>query len=239
MREDEHVQVTDDDDAIKRCQQGDTEGLAALIRQYEMDALRLAYLLTGDRYLAEDIVQDSFMQVYRAASRFHLGRPFQPWFHQIVTNTIRMRRRAASRRHEVSLDGLPRDEEIGAIIPANHTHAEVNPATYAEHMEDRAAIGQALALLTEKQREAVALRYYFGYSDQEIATILECRVNTARHRIYDGLRALEQVIQRRFPWLLHEALGQPAAANSIANENSRRDMLSSSAKERIPNETHK
>jgi len=58
MREDQHVQVTDDDDAIKRCQQGDIEGLATLIRRYEMDALRLAYLLTGDRYLAEGTMDD-------------------------------------------------------------------------------------------------------------------------------------------------------------------------------------
>lgn len=219
------MQVTDDDDAIKRCQQGDIEGLTALIRRYEMDALRLAYLLTGDRYLAEDIVQDSFLQAYRAASRFHIGRPFQPWFHQIVTNTTRMRRRAASRRHEVSLDGL-----LGgagrepAALPGDDT-SPMHPVSHAERMEDRAAIGQALALLTEKQREAVALRYYFGYRDDEIATILGCRVNTARHRIYDGLRALEQVIQQRFPWLLRETLGQSTAATS--------------AKERIADEAHK
>jgi RNA polymerase sigma-70 factor (ECF subfamily) len=239
MREDQHVQVTDDDDAIKRCQQGDIEGLATLIRRYEMDALRLAYLLTGDRYLAEDVVQDSFLQVYRAASRFHVGRPFQPWFHQIVTNTTRMRRRADSRRREVSLDGL-----LGvagrepAALPGDGA-SPMHPVGHAEAMEDRAAIGQALALLTEKQREAVALRYYFGYGDDEIATILGCRVNTARHRIYDGLRALEQIIQQRFPWLLHETLGQSTAANGRANGNLRRDMPTTSAKEQIADEAHK
>lgn len=124
MREDEHVPVTDDDDAIKRCQQGDIEGLATLIRRYQTDALRLAYLLTGDRYLAEDIVQDSFLQVYRAAARFHLGRPFQPWFHQIVANTTRMRRRSASRRHEVSLDGMLRE-------PGRSINFHVAPQTFS------------------------------------------------------------------------------------------------------------
>lgn len=124
MREDEHVPVTDDDDAIKRCQQGDIEGLATLIRRYQTDALRLAYLLTGDRYLAEDIVQDGFLQVYRAAARFHLGRPFQPWFHQIVANTTRIRRRSASRRHEVSLDGMLRE-------PGRSINFHVAPQTFS------------------------------------------------------------------------------------------------------------
>jgi RNA polymerase sigma-70 factor (ECF subfamily) len=237
MREDEHVQVTDDDDAIKRCQQGDIEGLATLIRRYQADALRLAYLLTGDGYLAEDIVQDSFLQVYRAASRFRLGRPFQPWFHQIVTNATRMRRRATSRRHEASLDGLLREPGREPAALPGHDSSPRHPVRHAERMEDRAAIGQALALLTEKQREAVALRYYFGYGDDEIATILGCRVNTARHRIYDGLRALEQIIQQRFPWLLRESWGQPTTANDAANETGWRDMLSSSAKERVNHET--
>src|SRR5512142_3412989 len=106
----------DDEDAIKRCQQGESSGLTTLIRRYQADVLRLAYVLTGDRYLAEDIVQDSFLQAYRAMPRFHLGRPFQPWFHQIVTNTTRMRLRSASRRREVSIASLPSDEEGGAPL---------------------------------------------------------------------------------------------------------------------------
>ncbi len=203
---------TDDASDIARCRQGDIEGLAALIRRYEASALRLAYLLTGDRFLAEDIVQDSFLQAYRALPRFQDGRAFLPWFQQIVTNTTRMRLRSARRRREVSLTLLANDEDgarkepLAAPYPlaASAGDAATNPASLVERLEDRATIGQALAELTEKQREAVALRYYFAYSDQEIATVLGCPVNTARHRVYDGLRALERVIRQRFPWLLSE-----------------------------------
>lgn len=210
MREDVYVNETDDATAIARCQRGDVEGLAALIRRYEASALRLAYLLTGDRFLAEDIAQDSFLQAYHALPRFQAGHPFLPWFQQIVTNTARMRLRSARRRREVSLTSLASDEDgmrkdpLAASLEVEAKGDGVNPVERAERMEDRAAIGQALAELTEKQREAVALRYYFAYSDQEIATILGCPVNTARHRVYDGLRALERVIRQRFPWLLSE-----------------------------------
>ncbi|HEU0026754.1 MAG TPA: RNA polymerase sigma factor [Ktedonobacterales bacterium] len=209
----------DDMDAIARCQRGDIEGLAALIRRYEASALRLAYLLTGDRFLAEDIVQDSFLQAYHALPRFQGGRPFLPWFQQIVTNTTRMRMRSTRRRREISLSQLV-GEEVGGeqkeslVAPRPLTagaDTATNPAARAEQIEDRAAIGQALAALTEKQREAVALRYYFAYSDQEIADILGCPVNTARHRVYDGLHALERVIRQRFPWLLSERGGAPGA----------------------------
>lgn len=192
---------------------GDIEGLATLIRRYEADALRLAYLLTGDRFLAEDIAQDSFIQADRALSHFDTRRPFLPWFQRIVTNTARMRLRSARRRREVSLttlasehgdeDGLRR-EPLAAFFDGQ---APLEPATRAERLEERAAIGAALSELTAKQREAVALRYYFAYSDQEIATILDCSVNTARHRVYDGLHALERVIRQRYPWLIESEDG--------------------------------
>ena len=70
----------------------------------------------------------------------------------------------------------------------------------------------------EAQREAVVLRYYFGYGDQEIADILGCRVGAARRRIYDGLRALEQIIRRRFPWLLGEVQSFAAPAPTLRAE---------------------
>jgi RNA polymerase sigma-70 factor, ECF subfamily len=218
MREDSYVSEMDDTDAIARCRRGDFEGLAALIRRYEASALRLAYLLTGDRFLAEDIVQDSFLQAYHALPRFQTGRSFLPWFQRIVANTTRMRLRSLRRRREVSLSQLAggeesdgRKEPLAAPRPLAAGDAATNPAARAEQSDDRAAIGQALAMLTEKQREAVALRYYFAYSDQEIAEILGCPVNTARHRVYDGLHALERVIRQRFPWLLGERGDGPGA----------------------------
>lgn len=200
--------VSDDEDAITRCRRGEIEGLATLIRRYQADALRLAYLLCGDRYLAEDITQDSFIQAYQAMSRFQPGRPFRPWFHQIVTNTARMRLRSASRRHETSMAALANDAHATGEASVSGRD-EANPVAQAERMEERAAIGQALALLTPKQREAVALRYYLGYGDDEIATMLGCGVNTARHRVYDGLRALERVLRERWPWLLQDAASGP------------------------------
>lgn len=222
------MNMSSDEDAITSCQRGDIEGLAALIRRHQADALRLAYLLTGDRYLAEDIVQESFLHAYAAMPRFRAGHPFRPWFHQIVTNTTRMHLRSAARRRETSITGLAGDAVQEATGWSDSARADANPAAHAERMEDRAAIGQALALLTRKQREAVALRYYFAYRDEEIAAILGCRVNTARHRVYDGLRALQQVIQSRFPWLLQESASAPYGQHSA---------LTTTAKEQDINET--
>jgi RNA polymerase sigma-70 factor (ECF subfamily) len=212
--------VDDDSTAIAQRLSGDVEGLATLIRRYEADALRLAYLLTGDRFLAEDIAQDSFIQADRALARFDTRRPFLPWFQRIVTNTARMRLRSAQRRREVSLTTLTDEEDSVRKKPLAvpvESEEPMEPAMRAERMEERAAIGAALSELTGKQREAVALRYYLAYSDQEIATILDCSMNTARHRIYDGLHALERVIRQRYPWLI-ESVSDSAAPQTKGRE---------------------
>src|SRR5258706_7064651 len=72
---------TDDDAAaIHRCRSGDIRGLDALMMaRHQVQALRVAYLLTGDRMQAEDVVQDSFLQVFRTIAgtsprHLHLGR---------------------------------------------------------------------------------------------------------------------------------------------------------------------
>lgn len=192
-------------DAIRRCQQGDITGLEPLVIRYQVPAVRLAYLLTGDHELASDITQDSFLLAYRGISRFRLGEPFAPWFYRIVTNAARQQRRHVRRLREVSLEALSEEDSSGrhtgaaaTIPPADRA----DPSRYAEQAETRAALLTTLAALPQKQREAVVLRYYFGYSDQEIASILECRLGTVQQRLHAGRASLQRVIRRQFPWLL-------------------------------------
>jgi hypothetical protein len=72
----------------------------------------------------------------------------------------------------------------------------------AERREDQTAILDALDTLSQKQREAVILRYFFGYSDRDMAEALSCREGTARQRLHAGLVALERAIRQRYPWLV-------------------------------------
>ncbi|HEX9038723.1 MAG TPA: RNA polymerase sigma factor [Ktedonobacterales bacterium] len=191
-----------DTDAIRRCQQGDISGLGLLVASYQVPAVRLAYLLTGDNELASDIVQDSFLLAYRGIKRFHLGEPFAPWFYRIVTNTARQRRRSARARREVSLDALAPQADFqpeGGLVFAT---SRSDPVERAEAGETRDALLSALATLPHKQREAIALRYYFGYADLEIASVLGCRLGAVQQRLHAGRASLQKAIRQRYPWLL-------------------------------------
>jgi RNA polymerase sigma-70 factor (ECF subfamily) len=199
--------LDDDSEAIRRCQRGDISGLEPLIARYQVAALRLAYLLVGERTAAEDVVQDSLLQAYHSITRFRTDSSFAPWFYRIVTNTARQRRRRAAIRHEISIDRLQSGEEVGgmflsaAAATPHDRDPQVDPARHAEQEEEREGMLRALARLTQKQREAVVLRYYLGCSDQELAAILGCREGAARQRLHGGLAALRQIIAQQFAWL--------------------------------------
>lgn len=208
----------DEAETIRRCQRGETAAFASLITHYEREALRLAYLLTGDRFLAEDIAQESFLRAYRAIARFDTSKPFRPWLLRIVTNQARMTHRTSRRTAEVSLDALLDAGSDTAAMRPTVTFPLMAPDLSAQigALDEQAALAQALATLTRKQREAVVLRYYLELSDGEIAQVMQCRPDTARHRIYDGLRALERIIRRQHPWLLEDYVVRAGAAQLTA-----------------------
>lgn len=196
-------------DAIRLCQRGDMDGLEPLIERYQARALQLTYLLTGDLSLAEDITQDSFVLAFRRSQQFDLARPFGPWFFRITTNLARERLRWRRRLREVTLDSDLLGEQADTRTMddgAAHRLLTLDPATYAEQAEERAALFAALDALTQKQREAIILRYYLGCNDQECAAIAGCREGAFRVRLHGGLQALKQVLRKRYPWLLPAGL---------------------------------
>lgn len=204
---------SEDSEAIRQCQQGDMAGLGLLVAHYQVAGLRLAYLLTGDHDLANDIVQDSFLLAYRGIKRFRLGEPFGPWFFRIVTNAARQQQRQARRRREVSLDA-PAPAGPDDLQPRSYadtlTATRADPVARAEAMEARAALLNVLATLPQKQREAVVLRYYMDYADPQIARVLGCRLGAVQQRLHAGRLNLQQAIRRQYPWLLGALSTLPA-----------------------------
>lgn len=153
--------------------------LEAFERLYETHAEPLlAFLVyrTGDRELAEDIHADTFERVLASSRRFDPRRGSEKtWLYTIALNRLRdhLRRTGAEARAlERAMAGLAE--------PPHATHA----------IEDREALAAALAMLSEEEREAVALRYGAGLSIREIASVAGTRTTTIKGRLHRGLGKL-------------------------------------------------
>ena len=153
----EHISTTGAGDGVGR-----REGrLAELYSRHAGDVLRLAFLLTGDRHAAEDIVQDAFVRLF---GRFHdLRSPdvFEAYLRRSVVNLSRDRARRLK---------LERDHAMRVTDPPCD-HSGVGG-----RFGDRETIRAALQGLPHRQRAALVLRFYVDISEQQTAETLQCSV---------------------------------------------------------------
>jgi RNA polymerase sigma factor (sigma-70 family) len=149
-------------------------------RLYEQHAQGLFGFLayrTGDRTLAEDLVAETFERALRARHRFSRRRGSEKtWLYAIGLNCLRdqLRRRSVERR-ALERQGL-------------ETETVSNPGT--EEVESRDVIRRALEVLSEEEREAIALRYGADLSVPEIARATGERLTTVEGRVYRALRKM-------------------------------------------------
>jgi RNA polymerase sigma-70 factor (ECF subfamily) len=174
----------------------DEEDLAALMTAYQNGELaafealysRLApalrqYLrsLVFDAATAEDLLQETFLQLHRSRRTYRPPRPVKPWAFSIARNVYRMGRRSDGRRrrHET-----PAEEEVPEIpVPAA-----------AEGLAGRLEVRRALAGLPSEGRESLLLHHVWGFSFGEIGGLLGIRGGTAKLRAHRALAALKRTM---------------------------------------------
>ena len=148
-------------------------GLEELYRAHAPDALRLAYLLTGERALAEDLVQDAFVKML---GRFHdLRNRDAFWWY--LRRTIVNLSRSQFRRRRVERAWLERQQ------PAES-------AALPDRLAERDRLQRALMTLRPEQRAAIVLRYYEDLSEADTAHALGIAVGTVKSTVSRGIERL-------------------------------------------------
>ncbi len=185
-------------DLIARCIKGDQSAYAALYDQYAAGLYRLAYSILLDVKDAEDVLQEAFIYAFRNLHRYDAGRgEFRTWLYMITVSRCRNMRR---RKLLPSID-------LGTLLsigqdPPGPPH-ERPEAVLARHTVQE-ALQEALATLSPRLREAVALRYGHGLTYREMAVILDCPQKTAESRVRLAHGALEKALGASGEFLLEE-----------------------------------
>ena len=179
--------VADDADrsVLTRVANGDLDALDELYDRYKTMAYSIAYRITSDATLAEDVVQDAFLGVWRNAARYIEGRgSVKTWLLSIV--------------HHRAIDAVRRRRPT-TELPDTETPAPPAfqlPDVWAEVSAnlDAVAVRAALAALSEVQREALELAYYGGLTQQEIAERTATPLGTVKSRMRLGLLSMRRVL---------------------------------------------
>jgi RNA polymerase sigma-70 factor (sigma-E family) len=168
--------------SVDRVAAPDAGRLDEMYLRHADDAVRLAYLLTGDGALAEDIVQDAFVRL--AGRLVHLRDPdaFDAYLRRTVTNLSN----SYFRRKRVERAYLARAR--GAIVTQEDRWS-------GPSIEDRDALWRALGRLSQRQRVAIVLRFYEDLPERGVAEIMNCRPGTVKSLVSRGLETLRNEIE--------------------------------------------
>jgi len=178
-------------EAIARLKRGDISGLDYLVREHQVQALRTAMLITRDKALAEDVVQNAFIRAYQKIEQFDESRPFAPWFMRSVANAAVQ----ASKKNQRTLS-LSDEIAEGVTFEDLLTDSEDKPDEQLEAKERQELIKSALDKLTPEQRATVVMRYFLDMSEQDMSTALDTPKGTIKWRLHESRKRLRGILQR-------------------------------------------
>src|SRR3954466_225854 len=180
--------VSDDADraVMERLANGELDALEDLYDRYKTMAYSIAYRITNDATLAEDVVQEAFLGAWRNAARYVEGRgSVKTWLLSIVHHrAIDAVRR---RRPTTELPDLELPPTDSLIVPDVWSEVAVGL--------DAATVQGALAVLSDVQREAIELAYFGGLTQQEIAQRTGTPLGTVKSRMRLGLLAMRRKLE--------------------------------------------
>jgi RNA polymerase sigma-70 factor, ECF subfamily len=171
---------------------GQTADFNELIKRYERELYRYLARYLGDAALAEDVFQNSFLQVHLKRGLYEDGRPFRPWLYAIATHQAVDTLRKAGRHPTVSLDqrSTTSDEaEPGALIDMLVNEAP-GPLAELQERERQEWVRKSIDRLPETLKQTLMLAYFQDLKYREIAEILKIPVGTVKSRLHAALAKL-------------------------------------------------
>lgn len=174
---------TSDGELMHAVNKEDTSALVHLIERWETRLLAFIYRYVQNEAVARDLVQETFVRIYRARKQYDPAKPFTTWMFSIAANLCRNHQRWVSRHKETSLETLDESADPG------------NPVSDIIHGENQQFVAKAVASLPHTLRIAVILYYYEDKSYREIADITDCSPRGVESRLYRARKILVRKLQ--------------------------------------------
>ena len=160
----------DDLEAIRLLMSGDLSGLEALMERYQVKAARAAFLITTDKAVAQDVVQETFLRIRDRIHQFDPSHPFEPYLIRSVINA--------------SLNAVRGDRKFASLDDENELENLLDRAaaveSQVEFLQLQHEILDALSKLSPRQRAVIVQRYYLDMSEREMARTLDAAPGTVK-----------------------------------------------------------
>ena len=184
-----------DEDLLIRFCKGEKEAFGVLVRRYERELYGYLRRYLGDAHLADDVFQNTFVQLFVKSNQYESGRPVRPWLYTIATNQAIDALRRNGRHQAVSLDQYREESYEGDVQSLLETleGRGPGPLELAHGQERRERIRASVDRLPDFLRQVLILAYYQGLKYREIADIVGIPVGTVKSRLHAALVKLQEM----------------------------------------------
>lgn len=183
MRADPDVEL------MARVKKGDMTAFHALFDKHKQGVVQFCYRYCGHAAISEELAQEVFLRVFKAARRYRPKARFTTWLYRIATNVCLNELRKSEYRQRI--ESLDENETDGKWAEAE-AKERFSPEARLQEREREALIRQGLSELPDKQRAALLLRITGEFSYREIAGQLGCTENHVKVLIYRGRQQMKK-----------------------------------------------
>src|SRR4051812_9391629 len=174
-----------DEQLLDDYRHGDKSSFAALVNRYQRELYHFLVRFLGNRASAEDVFQETFLQVHQSAEQFDPQRRFRPWLFTIAANKARDLIRSQARRPANPLQASisPGDDESGEFLDLMKS-VTVSPSEPMEREELQQQVQKTVATMPEHLREILLLSYFHAFPYKQISDILDIPLGTVKSRLH-------------------------------------------------------
>jgi RNA polymerase sigma-70 factor (ECF subfamily) len=191
--------IDPDVELMLRFKNGDEDGFRTLFANYQTRIINFCFRFCANYDLAEDLAQEVFLRVYRAARRYRPTARFSTWVYRIAVNVCLNENRKLKKNHLTrSIDSPALTDEHDSRMPEYPDENQVAADDMIVAGQRDEQIRRALRKLPEQQRAAVVLRIYDGFSYREIADQMRVREGKVKTLIFRGRQQMKQALEE---WL--------------------------------------
>jgi RNA polymerase sigma-70 factor (ECF subfamily) len=182
-----------DNDVVRAFLEGDQRAFGELVRRYDTRLLNFVYRTIGDRERAQDLVQETFVRVYRHIERFDLTKKFSTWIYTIASNLAKNELRNRSRNPLVLFQTIKKNWDADHR-PLEWEDTQYKPDDLFRKRHLREKVEEAVKELPEHHRIVFVLRELEGKTYEEIAEITGCNLGTVKSRLNRARNNFAQII---------------------------------------------
>jgi RNA polymerase sigma-70 factor, ECF subfamily len=184
-KDDSKLEGLSDEELLRLHRRGDPHAFEVLVQRRAGELYRFLSRFLGDRSLADDVLQETFLQVHLSADKFDVGRRFKPWLFTIAANKARDAMRSHSRKRTAQLNAQISETDDESVSYIDLLAADIElPIEELENRELRQSVQKLVMDMPEHLREVLLLGYFQQMPYKDIAEALGVPLGTVKSRLH-------------------------------------------------------